>query len=105
MPKGGTGTKHHCVGGHNRIGKISPGGCTEVRHGKLIYCKKHEMPCRSGCPGWFHLKNQTGCMACQSRWKADAKRKKLAVAVKLEGKQSKSDDRFWSPERERKRPN
>lgn len=102
MPKGGTGTKHHCVGGHAWIGDTSPGGCIEVKSGPLIYCKKHEMPCRNGCRGWFHLKNQEGCQSCERKRKSEAKRKRLAAVADIDAEKIKNDNAFWNPGKGRK---
>ncbi|KAF1842748.1 uncharacterized protein K460DRAFT_378059 [Cucurbitaria berberidis CBS 394.84] len=92
MPKGGTGTKHHCAGGRAWIGDISPGGCIEVKSGPLIYCKKHEMPCRNGCR----------CQSCERKRDAEAKRERLVAAAERDSEKSKENETFWNPGKIRK---
>ena len=103
MGKGDTGTKHHCVGHNAWIGDISPGGCREVKVGRLIYCDKHEMPCRNGCKKWQHLKNQTGCMACTAKLMADARRERAAAGKNKAAALRQADEAFWQPGKERKK--
>jgi hypothetical protein len=104
MGKGNTATKHHCVGDHAWIGDISPGGCREVKVGGLIYCDKHEMPCRNGCIDWQHLKNQEGCMACRDKWMAEARRARSGAAKKMGAVMKEKEDAFWKEGKERKKP-
>jgi hypothetical protein len=103
-----TGTIHHCVGCAHWIGDISPGNCDVAPHlvagQKLIFCKKHEMPCRNGCPGWYHLKNQQGCLKCEGRWKAEANRTKKAAEKKKADAKKVADQALWDPPKERKKP-
>jgi hypothetical protein len=103
MGKRNTGTKHHCVGGHAWIGDISPGGCRNINVGGLVYCDKHEMPCRNGCEDWQHLKNQAGCMSCMGSVKADARRARASAAQMKDAAARQDDDAFWNPGKERKK--
>jgi hypothetical protein len=103
MGKGKTATKHHCVGHKGWVGDISPGGCREVKLGSLVYCDKHEMPCRNGCEDWPHLKNQSGCMSCKGKLMADARRDRAAAEKKRETTKKQEDDAFWSPEKGRRK--
>ncbi|KAF1912212.1 hypothetical protein BDU57DRAFT_582279 [Ampelomyces quisqualis] len=103
-----TGTIHHCVGCEHRIGDISPGNCDVAPHRvgnqRLVFCKKHEMACRNGCRGWYHLKNQEGCLKCEGRWTAEANRAKAAEAKKKADAKHMADQSFWNPPKDRKRP-
>ena len=103
MGKSNTGTKHHCVGGHTWIGDISPGGCRKVTRISLLYCDKHWMPCHNGCEEWHHLKNQEGCMGCQSQWMADARRARLEAARNKDAALQDEDSAFWRQGKERRR--
>ncbi|KAF2847624.1 hypothetical protein T440DRAFT_403103, partial [Plenodomus tracheiphilus IPT5] len=81
----------------------SPGGCEQIKRGKISYCKKHEMPCRNGCAGWYHLINQKGCQSCETAWKAKARQEKRAIEQKMIGEKGKLDDAFWNPAKDRKK--
>ncbi|KAF2636567.1 hypothetical protein P280DRAFT_483530 [Massarina eburnea CBS 473.64] len=103
MGKSNTGTKHHCGGRNRWIGDISPGGCRQVYTDNLIYCAKHEMPCRNGCEEWIHLKNQDGCQACKGNALAQAKADRIAKEkAQVDPKQAEYDA-FMHPKPEKKK--
>ena len=88
-----------------RVGDISPGGCRRVKNSNgLIYCGKHEMPCRNGCKDWAHLKNQEGCGACVSEWKAQERKERAESAKKKDGAKSKENEKIFNPEKGKKKP-
>jgi len=107
MPKVKTGTTHHCSGATGWVDEHSPGGCTEktvdTKIGKLYYCTKHSMPCRSGCKNWFHLKNKEECQSCESRWRAEARRERQAREAQKSSENENVDADFWNPGKERKK--
>jgi hypothetical protein len=103
MGKGNTATKHHCVGHKAWIGDISLGGCREVKVGGMVYCDKHEMPCRNGCKDWQHLKNQSGCMACKSRSMADSRRERATANKNKDAAKREEDESFWKPAKDKKK--
>lgn len=102
-PTGGRGTKHHCPGKSGWVGDESPGGCDEDHIGNMYYCKKHEMPCRNGCEGRAHLKNQDGCLKCKQRFIREATKEKEAKKNQEEVEKGKEDEAFWNPGKGRKR--
>jgi hypothetical protein len=98
----GKGTKHHCPGKSGWVGDESPGGCIEGNIGDMYYCKKHEMPCRNGCVGRFHLKSQAGCLSCKQRSIREAAIDRQAKENHKEVEKDKGDDTFWNPGKDRK---
>jgi hypothetical protein len=104
MGKGGTlKTKHHCPGKSGWVGEESPGGCDEIKRGGLIYCTKHQMPCRQGCKNKHHLKNQAGCLECEGRWLAEARMDRRAKENHKKIENGKGDETFWNSGLDRKR--
>lgn len=102
MGKGTTTVKHHCPGANGWVGDVSPGGCVPST-GRLIYCTKHQMPCRQGCAGKKHLKNQPGCLSCKSKWQAEDKEERKAKEKLKEKEKDKELEDFLNPGKERKK--
>jgi hypothetical protein len=103
MAKGPTTNKHHCPGASGWVGDESPGGCVASAKGRQAYCTKHQMPCRQGCRDSPHLKNQDGCVKCQARWKAEARRDKETKDNLKRAEQSEEESSFWNPGKDRKK--
>ncbi|KAH6852858.1 hypothetical protein BKA58DRAFT_60835 [Alternaria rosae] len=102
MGKGPTTNKHHCPGANGWVGDESPGNCTPSI-GRLIYCTKHQMPCRQGCPGKKHLKNQPGCLSCKAKWQEEAKQKRKAKEKSKENEKGKELEDFLDRGKEKKK--
>lgn len=104
MPQFGRSTVHHCVGASVSIGNIPASNCRSMvdrRSGKS-YCDVHEMPCRNGCKGWYHLRNQWGCGKCVGNDKMavlrDNQKKEKA---REEAEKKKKENDFWAKHEKR----
>jgi hypothetical protein len=69
----------------------------------MVYCVKHEMPCRNGCLDLVHLKNQDGCLGCEAAWAAKARHEKEAAKKEIQAVKKNQDDAFWKTGKERKK--
>jgi hypothetical protein len=61
------------------------------------------MPCRQGCKNSPHLKNQDGCVECQARSQAEARRGKETKDNLKRAEQSEEENSFWNPGKDRKK--
>lgn len=98
------GTKHHCPGASGWVGDESPENCREGDlPGGGKYCKKHQMPCRNGCVGEAHLKNQAGCTACERKWRQEAKVERETKENMKVNEKDKAFQDFMNPPKGRKK--